>query len=227
MAGKKLQCDWGWFRRVICLMETDPALAVRILGTDKETFVNIWNAAEEREDARKKELAERPDRERESGGGDKPLQVLFQLMTALVYLRQHAGCLAVQTGCSEGSVWNYIHAMLPAIKDALPAGLLEEWRRASPDWLLNNWRRCSPKSPMTLFLPMRSSIPGCAPEMTMRSGNGIQARRNAIPGRGGSYPCRTARILPIVSSGRRERPMTERFWPEPGQAAGFRRISGG
>jgi len=135
MAGKKLQCDRGWFRRVICLMETDPALAVRILGTDKETFVNIRNAAEEREDARKKEPAERPDRERESGGGDKPQPALFQLITALVYLRRHVttGYLAVRTGCSEGSVWNYIHAMLPAIKDALPAGLLEEWRRASPD----------------------------------------------------------------------------------------------
>jgi len=135
MAGKKLQCDRGRHRRVIYLMETDPAPAVRILGTDKETFVNIRNAAEEREDARKKELAERPDRERESGGGDKPLPALFQLITALVYLRQHVtmGYLAVQTGCGEGSVWNYIHAMLPAIKDALPANLLEEWRRASPD----------------------------------------------------------------------------------------------
>jgi len=135
MAGKKLQCDWGWFRRVICLMETDPALAVRVLGTDKETFVMIRDAAEEREEARKKEQAERPGRKRGQGGGDKPLPVLFQLITALVYLRQHVtmGYLAVQTGCAEGSVCNYVHATVPAIKDALPASLLEEWRRASPD----------------------------------------------------------------------------------------------
>jgi len=43
------------------------------------------------------------------------------------------GCLAARTGCAEGSVWNYIHATLPAIKDALPASLLEKRRRTAPD----------------------------------------------------------------------------------------------
>ena len=80
MSKKKLQCGWGWHRRVICLMETVPARAARVIGTDKETFIRIWNAAEERGEARKKSLAERPDRKREAGGGDKPLPVLFQLI---------------------------------------------------------------------------------------------------------------------------------------------------
>ena len=71
MARKNLQCDKSRFRRVICLMETGQAQAVRVAGTDKEAFARIWNAAGVREEARKKTLAERPEREREAGGGGR------------------------------------------------------------------------------------------------------------------------------------------------------------
>ncbi len=32
-------------------------------------------------------------------------------------------------GCAESTVWNYIHEMLPYIRDELPASLLEQWKQ--------------------------------------------------------------------------------------------------
>jgi hypothetical protein len=37
--------------------------------------------------------------------------------------------LAEAIGCSESTVWNYIHEMLPYIRSELPASLLEPWQQ--------------------------------------------------------------------------------------------------
>ena len=37
--------------------------------------------------------------------------------------------LAEAIGCSESTVWNYIHEMLPYIRTELPASLLEQWKQ--------------------------------------------------------------------------------------------------
>ena len=40
--------------------------------------------------------------------------------------------LAETLGCSEARVWNYIHEMLPYVRQALPASLLEQWQQECP-----------------------------------------------------------------------------------------------
>ena len=40
--------------------------------------------------------------------------------------------LAEMLGCSEATVWNYIHEMLPYVRQALPASLLEQWQQECP-----------------------------------------------------------------------------------------------
>lgn len=49
----------------------------------------------------------------------------------LLYLRQHwtMQALAETLGCSEATVWNYIHEMLPYVRQALPASLLQQWQQ--------------------------------------------------------------------------------------------------
>lgn len=37
--------------------------------------------------------------------------------------------LAAAIGCAESPVWNYIHGMLPYLRTALPASLLEQWQQ--------------------------------------------------------------------------------------------------
>jgi hypothetical protein len=37
--------------------------------------------------------------------------------------------LAEAIGCSESTVWNYIHEMLPYLRSELPASLLEPWQQ--------------------------------------------------------------------------------------------------
>ncbi|WP_204136835.1 transposase family protein, partial [Halomicronema sp. CCY15110] len=73
-----------------------------------------------------------PTRQRQSGGGRKKEAILLcRLLVTLLYLRQHwtmQGIAAVM-GCAEATVCNYIHAILPYLRQELPASLLEQWQQ--------------------------------------------------------------------------------------------------
>lgn len=123
--------QYRYFHRVIRLLEDRPKEGKRLVGVSKDAVKRLWNAAEKVVKKEREERANRPDRKRAAGGGSKPLPVIFQLLTALLYLRQHPTMQALGEwiGCSESTVFNYIHAMFPIIRAELPASLLEGWER--------------------------------------------------------------------------------------------------
>lgn len=126
--------EYRYFHRVIRLLEEHPKRGKRLLGVGKEVVMRLWIAAEGQEKKKRKQRADKLDRKRAAGAGNKPLPALFQLLAALLYLRQHPTMQALGEwiGCAESSVWNHIHAMLPVIQAELPASLLEGWKRENP-----------------------------------------------------------------------------------------------
>jgi hypothetical protein len=52
----------------------------------------------------------------------------------LFYLRQHwtLQSIAEVLDCSDATVWNYVHEMLPHLRNELPASLLEQWQQECP-----------------------------------------------------------------------------------------------
>ncbi len=127
--------EFRYFHRIIHLLEDHPKRGKRLVGVKKHVVMRLWDAAEKQEKTKREERANKPDRKRAPGGGHKPTPVLFQLLTALLYIRQHPTMqmLSEWTGCAESTVWNFIHAMIPVIRAELPASLLEGWKRENSD----------------------------------------------------------------------------------------------
>jgi hypothetical protein len=73
-----------------------------------------------------------PTRQRQAGGGrKKEAMLLCRLLVTLLYLRQHWTMqgIAEVIACAESTVCNYIHEILPYLRQELPASLLEQWQQ--------------------------------------------------------------------------------------------------
>ena len=120
------------FNRILRLLEDRPRQGKRMIGLGTTALWELWQRIATLDAAVKQVQAERLGRKRQSGGGrKKDAEVLCRLLVALLYLRQHwtMQAIAESIGCCEATVWNYIHEMLPYIRDELPASLLEQWRQ--------------------------------------------------------------------------------------------------
>jgi len=103
-----------------------------MIGLGAPALWELWQRIAELEQAARQEQALRAGRKRQAGGGRKKAgNVLCRLLVTLLYLRQHwtMQALGECIGCAEATVWNYIHEMLPHIRTALPASLLEQWQQ--------------------------------------------------------------------------------------------------
>ena len=103
-----------------------------MIGLGATALWELWQRIATLDAAAKQVQAQRLGRKRQSGGGrKKDAEVLCRLLVALLYLRQHwtMQAIAASIDCCEATVWNYIHEMLPYIRDELPASLLEQWRQ--------------------------------------------------------------------------------------------------
>jgi hypothetical protein len=95
-------------------------------------FWELWQRVEELDKVARVASAQHPERQRQAGGGaKKSANLVSRLLVCLLYLRQHwtMQALAETIGASEATVWNYIHEMLPYVRQALPASLLEQWQQ--------------------------------------------------------------------------------------------------
>lgn len=102
-----------------------------MLGIGADALWELWQRVEPQVDGASASRRDRLDRKRQAGGGrDKATPALCRLLVTLLYLRQHwtMQSIAEVIDCSEATVWNYIHEMLPYIREALPASLLEQWQ---------------------------------------------------------------------------------------------------
>lgn len=102
------------------------------MGLNANALWELWQRVVEQEKIAQDKQAKRPERKRQAGGGrKKKAQLLCRLIVALLYIRQHwtMQALAQCVDCAESSIWNYIHEMLPCIRDELPASLLEQWQQ--------------------------------------------------------------------------------------------------
>jgi hypothetical protein len=124
-----------YFNRILHLLQQRPQQGKRLIGLGATAFWELWQRVEEQDKMTRQRQAERPGRQRQAGGGvDKSANVVCRLLVCLLYLRQHwtMQALAEMLGCSEATVWNYIHEMLPYLRQALPASLLEQWQQECP-----------------------------------------------------------------------------------------------
>lgn len=120
------------FNRILHLLEERPQQGKRLLGLGAPALWELWQRIAGLDAAAKHAQAQRLGRKRQSGGGrKKDAEVLCRLLVALLYLRQHwtMQAIAESIHCCEATVWNYIHEMLPYIRDQLPASLLEQWQQ--------------------------------------------------------------------------------------------------
>lgn len=125
----------AFFNRLLHLLNTHPQQSKRMVGLPADALWDLWQRIAEVERAERLRQAQRPQRKRQAGGGrKKDAEVLGRLLVTLLYLRQHwtMQSLALTIGCAEATVWNYIHEMLPHIRDHLPASLLEQWQQECP-----------------------------------------------------------------------------------------------
>ena len=125
----------AYVNRIIQLMSQRPEQGKRLIGLGPIALWELWQRILEMDEQQQQQRASNPKRTRQSGGGRKKAgNVLCRLLVALLYLRQHwtmqsmAECL----DCAESTVWNYIHEMIPYLRIALPASLLEQWQRECP-----------------------------------------------------------------------------------------------
>lgn len=112
-------------------MNSKPVQGRRMLGIGATALWELWQRIIVLDaEARTQSLMAQVDRQRQPGGGRKKGELLFRLLVTLLYLRQHwtMQSLAAAASCSEATVWNYIHEMLPYIRKELPASLLEQWK---------------------------------------------------------------------------------------------------
>lgn len=125
----------AFFNRLLHLLNTHPQQSKRMVGLPAEALWELWQRIAEVERAERLRQAQRPQRKRQAGGGrKKDVEVLGRLLVTLLYLRQHwtMQSLALTLGCAEATVWNYIHEMLPHLREHLPASLLEQWQHECP-----------------------------------------------------------------------------------------------
>ena len=125
----------AYFNRILHLLQQRPQQGKRLIGLGATAFGELWHRVEEQDKMTRQRRANRPGRQRQAGGGrDKSATVVSRLLVCLLYLRQHwtMQSLAEMLGCSEATVWNYIHEMLPYVRQALPASLLEQWQQECP-----------------------------------------------------------------------------------------------
>jgi hypothetical protein len=121
-----------FFNRILHLLEERPEQGKRMIGLGAPALWELWQRIAELDQAAQQEQANRAGRKRQAGGGrKKDADVLCRLLVTLLYLRQHWTMQGIGEciGCSESTVWNYIHEMLPYIRDELPASLLEQWEQ--------------------------------------------------------------------------------------------------
>jgi DDE superfamily endonuclease/Helix-turn-helix of DDE superfamily endonuclease len=125
----------AFFNRLLHLLNTHPQQSKRMVGLPADALWELWQQIAEVERAERLRQAQRPQRKRQAGGGrKKDAEVLVRLLVTLLYLRQHwtMQSIALTIGCAEATVWNYIHEMLPHIRNQLPASLLEQWQQDCP-----------------------------------------------------------------------------------------------
>lgn len=122
----------SYFNRILHLLQHRPQQGKRLIGLGASAFWELWQRVEELDKEARTQRAKQPERQRQAGGGaKKSANVISRLLVCLLYLRQHwtMQALAEMLGCSEATVWNYIHEMLPYMRQALPASLLEQWQQ--------------------------------------------------------------------------------------------------
>jgi hypothetical protein len=125
----------AFFNRLLHLFNTHPQLGKRMVGLGAEALWELWQRLAEGERTERLRQAQRPGRKRQAGSGrKKDAAVLGRLLLTLIYLRQHwtMQAIAVTLGCAEATVWNYIHEMLPQIREHRSASLLEQWQQECP-----------------------------------------------------------------------------------------------
>lgn len=113
-------------------MQAHPHQGKRMLGLPPEALWELWQRIAEQEEAARRQRAQLPTRKRQDGGGrKKEAMLLCRLLVTLLYLRQHWTMqgIAEVIGCAESTVYNYIHEILPYLRQALPASLLERWQQ--------------------------------------------------------------------------------------------------
>jgi hypothetical protein len=122
----------SFFNRLIHLMQERPLEGKRILGLPPAALWELWQRIAEQDEMARRNRAQLPTRQRQAGGGrKKEAMLLCRLLVTLLYLRQHwtmqgiAGVIA----CAESTVCNYIHEILPYLRQELPASLLEQWQQ--------------------------------------------------------------------------------------------------
>lgn len=113
-------------------MRERPLQGKRMLGLPPEALWELWQRIAEQDQSARQQQAQLPTRQRQAGGGRKKDAILLcRLLVTLLYLRQHwtmQGIAAV-IDCAESTVCNYIHEILPYLRQELPASLLEQWQQ--------------------------------------------------------------------------------------------------
>lgn len=107
-----------YFNRILHLLQHRLKQGKRLVGLGTTAFWELWQRVEELDEMAQQQRAEQPERQRQRGGGaKKSANVMSRLLVCLLYLRQHwtMQALAEMLGCSEATVWNYIHEMLPYV----------------------------------------------------------------------------------------------------------------
>lgn len=120
---------------ILHLLESHPKQGKRMIGLSAAALWELWQRVQVPVDAAVQARNARPDRQRAAGGGRaKDTVALGRLLVTLLYLRQHwtMQAIAVALECREATVFNYIHEMVPYIRQELPASLLEQWQTECP-----------------------------------------------------------------------------------------------
>ncbi|MBD1864803.1 MULTISPECIES: transposase family protein [Trichocoleus] len=121
--------------RLLHPFNAHPQPGKRMVGLGAKALWELWQRTAEAERAKRLRQAQRPRGKRQAGGGRKQdAAVLGRLLVTLIYLRQHwtLQAIALTLDCAEATVWNYIHEMLPHLRERLPASLLEQWQQECP-----------------------------------------------------------------------------------------------
>jgi hypothetical protein len=122
----------SFFNRLIHLMQERPLEGKRILGLPPAALWELWQRIAEQDEIARRNRAQLPTRQRQAGGGrKKEAMLLCRLLVTLLYLRQHWTMqgIAEVIACAESTVCNYIHEILPYLRQELPASLLEQWQQ--------------------------------------------------------------------------------------------------
>ena len=125
-----------FFNGILHLLDKRPQQGKRMIGIGSTALWELWQRIAELDQVAQQKRAHRAGRKRQAGGGRKKNAiVLCRLLVVLLYLRQHwtMQSIAECISCAESTVCNYIHEMLPYIREELPASLLEQWKQECND----------------------------------------------------------------------------------------------